>query len=117
MIKIMKRWKHQDFRSETGKTSNKLNKIDYYPVIHLSITKYTNVQECHSFMCNTFDLDICMNAYPLIRKSPGRYRNQIILAGTFHLIWAYYMNMIGKKMAGSGLVDVLLEAGLISGSQ
>ena len=57
-----------------------------------------------------------MKAYPITWNNPERYQNHIILIGTFHLACAF-MKMIGKKMDGSGLSDVLLEAGLIgSGS-
>lgn len=52
-----------------------------------------------------------MTAYPLVRNNPQKYKNHIILIGTFHLVCAY-VKMVGKKMAGSGLSDVLLEAGL-----
>jgi len=55
-----------------------------------------------------------MKAYPLVWNSPQKYEKHIILIGTFHLVCAY-MKMIGKKMAGTGLRDVLVEAGLISG--
>ena len=34
------------------------------------------------------------------------------MVGAFHLVCAYF-KMVGKKMAGSGLFDVLLEAGLV----
>lgn len=54
-----------------------------------------------------------MKAYPLIWNNQAWYEKHIILIGTFHLACAY-MKMIGKKMNGSGLSDILLEAGLIS---
>ena len=57
-----------------------------------------------------------MKALPLIWNDPDKYKNHIVMVGTFHLVCAYF-KMVGKKMAGSGLSDVLLEAGLIgSGS-
>ena len=64
----------------------------------------------------TFDLGVGMKALPLIWNVPDKYKNHIVMVGTFHLVCAYF-KMVGKKMAGSGLSDVLLEAGLIgSGS-
>jgi len=54
-----------------------------------------------------------MKAYPLTWNAPEKYQKHIILIGTFHLVCAY-MRVLGKKMAGSGLADVLIEAGLIS---
>ena len=54
-----------------------------------------------------------MKAYPLVWNFPDRFKRHIILIGTFHLNMAY-LKMIGKKMAGSGFEDILLESGLIS---
>ncbi|XP_070203645.1 uncharacterized protein [Littorina saxatilis] len=42
-----------------------------------------------------------------------RFEKHIILIGTFHLVCAY-LKMIGKKMNGSGLSDIMLEAELIT---
>ena len=53
-----------------------------------------------------------MKALPLIWYDPDKYKNHIVMVGTFHLVCAYF-KMVGKKLAGSGLSDVLLEAGLI----
>ena len=116
------------FISETGERPTKLTTIDYYQVINQPITEYKTVQEClraaeeatrevgQSYVITTFDLGVCMKAFPLVWNSPDKYKSHIILIGTFHLVCAY-MKMMGKKMAGSGLSDILLEAGLIgSGS-
>ena len=54
-----------------------------------------------------------MKAYPLLWNNPKRYEKHIVLIGTFHLVCAY-LKMVGKKMDGSGLSDILLEAGLIA---
>ena len=35
------------------------------------------------------------------------------MIGSFHVVCAYF-KMVGKKMAGSGLSDILLEAGLLT---
>ena len=111
------------FISVTGTIAKSLTSIDYYPVINHPITEYRTVQEClryaeeaskevgQKYVITTFDLGVCMKAYPLVWNNPQKYKNHIILIGTFHLVCAY-LKMVGKKMAGSGLSDVLLEAGL-----
>jgi len=113
------------FISETGLAPAKLTTIDYYPVINHPITEYKTVQEClcvaeeatkevgQTHVVTTFDTGVCMKAYPLTWNAPEKYENHIILTGTFHLVCAY-MRVLGKKMAGSGLADVLMEVGLIS---
>jgi len=61
----------------------------------------------------TFDLGVCMKAFPLVWNNPVRYQKHIVLIGSFHVACAY-MKMIGKKMQGTGLGDIFLEAGLIT---
>lgn len=112
------------FISVTGSKPTKLTTIDYYPVINHPITEYRTVQEClryaeeatkevgQEYVVTTFDLGVCMKALPLIWNNTARYEKHIIMIGTFHLICAY-LRMVGKKMAGSGLSEVMLEAGLI----
>jgi len=113
------------FVTMSGQTPERLTTIDYYPVIASPITDYNTVKEClryaeeatnevqQQYVITTFDLGVCMKAYPLIWNNQAGYDKHIILIGTFHLVSAY-MKMIGKKMNGSGLSDILLEAGLIS---
>ena len=60
------------------------------------------------YTVTTFDLGVCMKAYPLIWNQPDKYRKHNIMVGTFHLV-GVYLKMIGKKMAGSGLSDVLKQ--------
>ena len=106
----------------------RLTIIDYYPVINQPITDNKAVQEClryseqgarevgQMYVVTTFDLGVCMKAYPIIWNQPKQFEDHIIMIGTFHVVCAYF-KMIGKKMEGSGLSDILLEAGLIgSGS-
>ena len=64
-------------------------------------------------MITTFDLGICMKGYPLIWNMPKCYKDYTVLIDTFCLICAY-IKMVGKKMTGSGLADILLEVVLIS---
>ena len=86
-----------------------LTKIAYYPVIQKPITEYSTVQEVlrnseeasnevgQSIVITTFDLGVCMKAYPLVWNSQEKYKNYIIMIGSFHLIMTYF-KMIGKKM-------------------
>ena len=111
-----------------GSRPIQLTTIDYHSVINRPITDYSTVQGClcvaekatrevgQTYTISTFDLGVCMKALPLIWNDPDKYKNHIVMVGTFHLVCAYF-KMVGKKMADSGLSDVLLEAGLIgSGS-
>lgn len=66
-----------------------------------------------SYVTITFDLGMCMKAYPLIWNNTSRYEKYIILIGTFHMIYGYF-RVLGKKMAGSELVYVFTEADLIT---
>ncbi len=111
--------------SVTGHRPSSTTTIDYYPVINSPITDYKTVQEClkysedathevgQEYVITTFDLGVCMKAFPLIWKNSERYKQHIIMIGSFHATCAYH-KMIGKKMDGTGLADVMTEAGLIS---
>ena len=113
------------FISEIGRKPARLTTIDYYPVINKPITEYSTVQEClqyaeqgtkevgQNYVITSFDLGVCMKAYPLVWSKPDRYKHHIITIGSFHLICAY-LKMLGKKMDGTGLSDVLLESGLMT---
>lgn len=113
------------FVSETGVAPARLTTIDYYPVINHPITENSTVQEClrvskdssdqvgQKYAITTFDLGVCMKAYPILWKNPTVYKDHIVMIGTFHVICAY-LKMVGKKMAGSGFSDILLESGLMS---
>ena len=110
--------------SMTGDPPKRLTTIGYYPVIHHPITENKTVAECldmaekashevgQDYIITTFDMGVCMKAYPLIWNEPDRYNKHIILIGTFHLTCVYF-RVIGKKMDGSGLSDILLEAGIV----
>ena len=58
-------------------------------------------------------MDMCMKAYPWVFNDPLKYKDHIVLIGSFHATMAY-LKMIGKKINGSGLEDILIEAELIS---
>ena len=110
--------------SKTGDTPQKKTTIDYYPVINCPITEYRAVQEClryseeaskevgQKYVITTFDLGVCMKAYPLMWVTPDKYKYHIVMIGSFHVICAYF-KMVGKKMAGTGLADLRTESGLI----
>ena len=57
------------------------------------------------YVITTFDLGVCMKAYPLTWNYHEKYKQHIILMGTFHTICAY-LRMIGKKMEGSGTIKI-----------
>ena len=111
--------------SALGKKPDCLTTIDCYPVNNHPITEYKTVQEVLKYSENatrevgqeytitTFDLGVCMKAYPVIWNNPQRYSRHIVLIGTFHLVCTY-LKMVGKKMAGTGFDDALIEAGLIT---
>lgn len=95
------------FISSTRSEPTKLTSIDYYPVINHPITEYKTVQAClkhaeeatkevkQEYTVTTFDLGVCMKAYPLIWNQPDKYRKHNIMVGTFHLV-GVYLKMIGK---------------------
>ncbi|MEW8548338.1 MAG: hypothetical protein AB2693_32950, partial [Candidatus Thiodiazotropha sp.] len=99
--------------------------IDYYPVINSPITDYKTVQQCleysesatrevgQDYVITSFDLGVCMKAFPLIWNNPIRYQKHIVMIGSFHTVCAY-LKMLGKKMNGTGLDDIFIEAGLIT---
>ena len=111
------------FISETGTVPECLTTIDYYPVINHPITDYATVKECLRVSgvasmrlvkhMPTFDLGICMKAYPIIWKSPDFYSDHTVMIGSFHLC-CVYLKMIGKKMKGSGFTHILIESGPMS---
>ena len=113
------------FVSQTGSSPEHLTTIDYYPPIPKPITDYKTVAEClrfaeeatnevgQEYVLTTCDLGVCMKAYPLVWNNPEKYAKHLILIGSFHVACSY-LKMIGKKMRGSGLEEVLIEAGLIS---
>lgn len=111
--------------SLTGEVPTRLTTIEYYPIIPHPITDIKAVAEClryseeasnevgQEYVITTFDLGVCMKAYPLIWAAEKRYEKHIVMIGTFHLVCAY-LKMLGKKMEGTGFSDILIEAGLIS---
>ena len=105
-------------------TINYYQHNNYYPIINHPTTDYSTLQESlrvtknvsrevdQKYAVTTFDLGVCMKAYPIIWKSPDFYDDHIVMIGFFHLICAY-LKIIGKEVNESGLADVLLEVGVI----
>ena len=97
------------FISETGVPPTNLTTIDYYPVINHPITDNSTVQEClrmskqssdevgQRYAITTFDLGVCMKAYPILWKSPDTYKDHIVIIGSFHTVCAY-LKRVGKKI-------------------
>ena len=111
------------FISVTGVKPTKLTTIDYFPVINHHITEYRTVQEClryaeeatkevgQTYTVTTFDLGVCMKAFPIIWNNPEKYKDHIVMIGTFHLICAY-LKMVGKN-GRVWIVRYNVEAGFI----
>ena len=108
-----------------GEAPRNTTVIDYYPVINHPITDNKAVQEClrvseeashevgQKYIITTFDLGVCMRAFPLMWNRPEQYKYHIVMLGSFHVICAF-LKALGKKMCGSGIADIFIEAGLIT---
>ena len=78
------------FISKTGDVPQRLTTIDYFPVIPHLITEYATVQETlkyaedatkdvnQKYVITTYDLGVCMKAFPIILNEPVKYKNHII---------------------------------------
>ena len=62
----------------------------------LRVSKNASREVGQKYAVTTFDLGLCMMAYPIIWKSPDVYDDHIVIIGSFHLICAY-QKIIGKK--------------------
>jgi hypothetical protein len=51
------------------------------------------------YVVTTFDLGVCMKAYPIIWNQPIKFEDHIIMIGTFHVVCVYF-KMIGKNSLG-----------------
>ena len=96
------------FISLTGHPPQTVTQIGYYPVVHHPITDYKTVRECmglavassdevgQKYNITSYDLGVCMKAFPLVWNEPKMYDKHTILIGTFHLMCAYIC-VIGKR--------------------
>jgi len=83
--------------SLTGEVPSRLTTVGYYPIIPHPITDIRAVQEClryseeaskevgQCYVITTFDLGVCMKAYPLVWSNTRCYEDHIIMIRTFHL--------------------------------
>ena len=58
----------------------------------------------------TFDLAVAKKAYFLVWQQPD-FENVIVRMGVFHTICSIF-GALGKKMKGSGLSEIVIEAGV-----
>ena len=79
-----------------------LTTIDYYPYINHPLTEW-----------QTFDLGVCMEAYPNIWNNHWQYKNTIIMICTFHIFCWYFKMVVGMKMEGSRLSVILMESNFV----
>jgi hypothetical protein len=72
--------------THTGERPSQLTTIEYYPIISQPITEYDAVHEClryseegtheagqQKYVITSFDLGVCMKAYPPIWTAEQRY--------------------------------------------
>ena len=83
------------FVSVMGVQPTKLKTIDYFPVINHPITEYRTVLEClryaeeatkevgQTYTVTTFDLGVCMKAFPIIWNNPIKYKDNIVMIAHF----------------------------------
>ena len=75
-----------------------------YPITDL---QYKNAYDAvkraiNKFSINTFDLGVCLKAYPMVWGDPEKYKDNIILIEMFHCA-GVNMKGIGKRYCcGSG---------------
>ena len=93
-------------------------------MINAPITDLKTIQEClrcsqegsteagQEYTISTFNLGVCMKAYPMIWSEPEKYKSHIILIGTFHCCEAY-LKCVGKIYC-LGWTEVALKAKLIT---
>ena len=114
------------FVSATGVKPLRKSTIEYLTPIQQPFTEYSSIKELlrqseeatlkigQQYVFNTFDLDGCMKALPLIWKDPHEYAKHVVTPGPFHTIMNYLGMVTGQKCAGSGYGEILLEAGLVT---
>ena len=65
-------------------------------------------------MISRYDLGVCMKALSLIWKWPQQYKDNIVLIGMFHTGINYINMLCAHKMLGSGYLEILIEAQLVT---
>lgn len=110
--------------SQTSAHSNDLCSIvEYMPPINFSINENSTVQHVlelsqeasmkvgQQYTIVTFDLAVAKKAYSIVWQNPRQFGNVIVRMGVFHTICSLF-GAIGSKMKGSGLSEILIEAGV-----
>lgn len=58
-------------------------------------------EEDQKWVLNTFDLEVCMKALPIIWRWPGKFARNVGTIGPFHTSVNYNGMLTGHKMCGS----------------
>ena len=100
--------------------------VHYLPCLDVPATEYSTIMEVMNraqkkkeslklsgIVC-VFDQSIFAKAAEIKWRDPSKYKNRVLLLGTFHTIMTY-MNVISKRFKDTGLRDVLIQSGEIVG--
>ncbi|CAM4670131.1 unnamed protein product [Leuciscus chuanchicus] len=66
------------------------------------------------YTINTLDLGVCMEVLPLVWKVREKYKYNLVLPGQFHTAMNYLSMITNHKCHGSGYVEIVLEAQLVT---
>ena len=111
----------------TGEKPKSKTMSDYFDTINHPFTEYETIEELlrvtkeatqavgQEYPIETYDLGGCMKALPMIWKDPEKYSKEITLIGGFHLGMRFIGKLCAIKMKGSGYMEILMEAGLVTG--
>ncbi len=114
------------FTSATGTPPPRISTVDYFTPFHQPIPDNTVVHELlkrsesataevgQKWVLNTFDLGVCMKALPISWRWPDEFANHVVMIGPFHTSMNYIGMLTGHKMNGSGYVEILFEAQLVT---
>ena len=109
--------------SQTAQSSDEVcSRVEYMAPINFSINENATVQHIieqsqaaslqvgQQYCIVTFDLAVAKKAYSLVWQQPD-FKNVIVRLGVFHTICSIF-GALGKKMKGSGLSEIVIEAGV-----
>ena len=109
--------------SQTAQSSDEVcSRVEYMAPIIFSINENATVQHNieqsqaaslqvgQQYCIVTFDLAVAKKAYSLVWQQPD-FKNVIVRMGVFHTICSIF-GALGKKMKGSGLSEIVIEAGV-----
>lgn len=111
----------------TGEKPKRKTTSDYFDTINHPFTEYETMEELlrvskeatqavgQEYPIGTYDLGGCMKILPMIWKDLEQYGKEISLIGGFHLGMRFIGKLCAVKMKGSGYMEILLEAGLVTG--